>query len=253
MIPKILHFVYITEESTNPFSFHHYVTIRSAMETLKIYDVRLYINIPPKIAEDNDWFAETLKLGVRSIMVPDWNELLKTDLVHHKADFLRLKILYYEGGIVSDLDRVFVISIWNDLDQTKLNMSNEHINNEVTGLQIGLMAAPPEDPFISEWIDSYKNYQSGSGWGTYSILKPFEMYELDTSRVNVLEETEVSYPYPARTFKLFEPNHEIINEKRCKVYHLAESIIWDKYLSRLHLDGELNTLYNILTKKYKLN
>lgn len=158
MIPRKLHFVYISTPAKGglPFYFCYWVAVRSAMRLNPGYEVNLWYEEEPS-SRYFDALAGLVNL--RKVTPPD--QVFGNPVPHyaHKADVLRLQILLQEGGIYLDLDTVTVRS-FEDLLSHSVVMSIVKNNGRVFGLGNSVIMSSPSSTFLKRWYESYRSFRS---------------------------------------------------------------------------------------------
>ncbi len=275
MIPNILHFIFGLSENFGgkPFSFSHYIAIRSAIIINKPDDVIFHYQYEP-IGEYWDLIKGQITLN--KLEAPSEIHGKKLFHVAHKADIIRLQVLYKVGGIDLDIDtisiksldifRKYSFAIGQELEQPveytlkeKLKKTIRHatlrpFRINVSGLCNAVMLAEPSAPFIEHWLESYKTFRSNGNdhyWGEHIVLIPYKLSKEYPELVHKISPFTFHYPiYNATGLAyLFEKS---TNFPKAYVHHLWESASWDKYLKLLSIEDVLtkNTTYNLLARKY---
>lgn len=134
MIPKKVHFIWL---GGNPLDKQSKICINAAKRQLPDYTITVWTEKKfdlNKIAEKNIFLKKCLEYKLWAFAV----------------DYLRLYVLYNEGGIYLDTD-VEVIKSFDDL----LNQ-NAFIGMESTGfIGTGIIGSEPRNPAIKEFLDFY--------------------------------------------------------------------------------------------------
>lgn len=136
MIPKVIHYIWLGKHPKDRVSE---ICINTWKIKLSDYEIKewnednLDIN---KIAEENAFFRECKKRKLWAFM----------------SDYLRLMILYKEGGIYLDTD-VQVLKSFTPLLEEKAFLSYESSGNIGTGI----IGAEKNNPLISKLLDFYDN------------------------------------------------------------------------------------------------
>jgi hypothetical protein len=158
MIPKKLHFVYISTPAKGglPFYFCYWVAIRSAMRLNPEYEVNLWYEEEPKSR-----YFDALRGMVRLRKVTPPDHVFGNPVPHyaHKADVLRLQILLEEGGVYLDLDTVTVRPFDALLNNTVV-MSIVKNSGRIFGLGNSVIMSSPSSSFLHRWYESYRTFRS---------------------------------------------------------------------------------------------
>lgn len=132
MIPKILHFVWVGDETKRPDK-----CIQSWRDLNPDFEVRIWGN--KELAETGWINAEHIKkMAMREI--------------NGVADIMRYEILYYHGGIALDADSICLKPLPDWLLETDIFTcyENELLRGQL--LAAGYMGAVPEHPFMAQII-----------------------------------------------------------------------------------------------------
>lgn len=234
MIPKIIHFMRVDKDGTyHDFSLIHYLSIRSFAIQNPEVQIKFWTNVEPT----SFWYTlmkkETKNLKVEILKSLKWDSY---DNINHLVDHERLKILYKEGGIALDLDFICIESIM-DLFNKDCIISEERdpLSHKFLQLAIGIVGCCKEHPFINEWMKAYDNYEKGKDWTEYSGKLPTELYKHYSNSVYVIPEAFIN-PF---TFDRDSLAHLFLhNRDMCHawMFHVSESIAWDRYLKPLDLE-----------------
>lgn len=158
MIPKKIHFIYISkpEEGGLPFSFCYWAAVQSAMKCNPGYEIHIWYEFEP-----NSRYFDDLKNKIILHRVEAPKEIFGNPVPHyaHKADILRLQILLEHGGIYLDLDTITVKPYDFFLDK-QVVMSIVKNNGNVFGLGNSVIMGEPQNQFMKRWYDTYKTFRS---------------------------------------------------------------------------------------------
>lgn len=275
MVPDIIHFIFGLSEDFGgkPFSFSHYIAIRSAIAVNNPSDVILHCQYEPT---GEYWDLIKDQITLNKVVPP--SEIHGNKLFHvaHKADIIRLQALYNKGGIYLDIDTISIkplngffdceFAIGQELAQPveytikqKLKKAIRHttlrpFRMNIAGLCNAVMLAEKGAEFIEHWLDSYKTFRSNGQdefWGEHSVLVPYRLSEKYPDLVKKISPFAFHYPiHDEKGLKLlFEQN---VSFPRAYIHHLWESASWEKYLKHLSLESvrKNNTTYNLLARRY---
>ncbi|RUS86182.1 hypothetical protein EGW08_006076 [Elysia chlorotica] len=101
--------------------------------------------------------------------------------IQHKADIVRLQVLFVLGGIYLDGDQLVTAPLTPFLHHG-LVMSHENSAN----LANSMILASPGARLLSLWLARYRTYNS-SQWGTHSTYVPWELAKQYPSLIKVVE------------------------------------------------------------------
>lgn len=179
MIPKIIHF--ITGLGTDDFGLIEYVAVASAQKHHP--DWRIYVWHGDHVG--GDWWAKLDELHVHKMPVQTPTHFRGKEVPHHahRADLLRLPILYAHGGLYLDTDTITLRSM-NDIGykgEHEFHISVEKDSeNRWIGLCNAVMMASPLSRFVARWLREYENFDP-SRWGDMSVIKPLELWVKDAT------------------------------------------------------------------------
>lgn len=275
MVPNIIHFIFGLSKDFGgkPFSFSHYMAIKSAMIVNNPSDIIFHYQYEPT---GEYWDLIRNQVTLNKIEAP--TEIHGNQLLHvaHKADIIRLNALYSTGGVYLDIDtisikpldefRKFSFAIGQEveppIEYTRMQKVKKMIKHRtfrpfkvnVAGLCNAVMLAERGAPFIEHWLDSYKSFRSKGHdqyWGEHSVLVPYRLSKEYPELVKKISPFAFHYPiHDAAGLKLlFEKKASF---PKAYVHHLWESASWDKYLQHLNFDvvNKYDTTYNLLARKY---
>ena len=170
-IPNVIHFIFGLEEQTEDFLFVYYLSVYSAYITNKPEKIYLYYHFVP----EGEWW-EKLKeipgLELVKVSLPEYigrHKILKTA---HRADKLRMDVLFEYGGVYMDIDTISVRP-YKDLLQHETVLGLEEIRNnpkaearwgKYKGICNAVMFTRPKSQFFKEWIDLYETVFNPNGW-----------------------------------------------------------------------------------------
>jgi glycosyltransferase involved in cell wall biosynthesis len=168
-IPNIIHYIYGLEKQKKEFPFVFYLSILS----------NLNINKPDKIY----FHYQYLPYGYWWDKIKDYISLnyINTDNLYwgkkkiikyaHKADKLRLDLLYKYGGIYMDIDTITYKS-YHHLLQYDLVLGIQEENygkDKITLYCNAIIFSKKNNPFLKEWINNYESYFDNESWCESSI------------------------------------------------------------------------------------
>lgn len=195
MIPKFIHF--ITGFGNDDFGLIEYVAVASARKHHP--DWKIFIWHGDNVG--GDWWDKLDELHVQKTWVQTPTHFRGKEVPHHahRADLLRLPILYAHGGLYLDTDTITLNNVTcaggsrpNYVDSSNQGewvprfhpmdvYSGLYIPEEfdaegnVLGLCNAVMFAEPLCPFIARWIREYENFDP-SRWGDMSVQMPLKLF-----------------------------------------------------------------------------
>lgn len=251
MIPRIIHFIFGLAEDFGgkPFSFLHYMAVRSAVACNPGYRVKYYYKYQP-----TGIFWEAAKRYLELVPVEPPAEIFGRPLCHvaHQSDVIRLQRLLEEGGIYLDLDTITVRSFDALLDH-EMVMGVQGRGQRIDGLCNAVMLAAPGSRFVRRWLDSYTSFRSKGRdqyWDEHSVQLPLKLARQHPDEITILDRGAFFYPSaePAGIIDLFVEN------KRYPVaycHHLWEGLAWNlvKDLDERRI-FKVDTTYNVLARRF---
>jgi GR25 family glycosyltransferase involved in LPS biosynthesis len=180
-IPRIFHFITGLDKNFGgrPFSFVHYIAIRSALQVNKGFRARVYYHYEP-----SGEYWDAIKGDVELVPVDLPTEVFgnPVKLYAHKADVLRMRILLEQGGIYLDLDTICQRPFEPLLDGRVVMGQEARLrtdgSREVVGLCNATIIAPPNAEFLRLWYEAYRDFsgdRSGEGWNKFSVKVPMAL------------------------------------------------------------------------------
>ncbi|MER9658017.1 hypothetical protein NKJ26_32175 [Mesorhizobium sp. M0152] len=258
-IPRIFHFITGLDGNFGgkPFSFIHYMAIRSALRVNQGFRAKVYYHHEP-----SGTYWDAIKGDVELIYVDLPTEVFGNPVEHfaHKADVLRLRILLEQGGIYLDLDTICQRPFEPLLDGRVVMGREERAQNDGSRKPVGLcnatIIAPPNAEFLHLWYEAYRDFTGGTvgdAWNKFSVQIPMA---LATERPELLRiEPAASFFWPgwdqAGLEDMFSKNREF---PEAFSFHLWESQSWP--LAK-DLDAnavmEVDTTYNKIARRFVSN
>jgi mannosyltransferase OCH1-like enzyme len=230
-IPNIIHYIYGLEKQKIEFPFIFYLSILS----------NLKINNPDKIY----FHYQYLPYGYWWDKIKDYVSLnyingdnlywgkKKIKKYAHKADKLRLDLLYKYGGIYMDIDTISYQS-YKDLLKYDIVLGIQEENYGKDNLTLycnAILFCKPNNSFIKEWIDNYEKDFDNESWCESSIhlLSNLVKNNLNNNLNNykILEKEYFYYPSYNETNKIFEGSEDI-NDKLITLHY------WNSYSNKYY-------------------
>lgn len=187
MIPKIIHFVFGLREDFGgkPFSFIHFLAVYTAWKVNRPDRILFHYAFEPA----GEWWEKARPfLTLNKIEVP--TEIFDNPVVHyaHRADIVRLEMLKTHGGIYLDLD-VLCINPFDALLRHNFVMGIQ----QNTGLCNAVILAKPNAPFLTMWLEEYKNFD-GRRWDFHSVELPFRLANKYPELCHIVHKDLFFYP-----------------------------------------------------------
>jgi hypothetical protein len=240
MIPNIIHFIFGLREQKEDFLFSFYLSVLSAYVVNKPDTIYFYYHYEPK----GVWWEKLKKIPSLVLQIVDLpthfgaKPIFKTA---HRADKLRMDILYNHGGIYMDIDTISVRSYKSFL-QNEVVLGIEDTKKKA--ICNAFMMSIPKSQFFTIWLKNYEHNFDPQGWGEASILLPGIVAERYPSFLTLKEQRAFFYPSWNEIDKIFVIDHDIPSE--LVTLHLWESHSI-KYLTNMSLSWILKnptTLYS---------
>jgi hypothetical protein len=216
------HFIWFWPEEIEKadFKFFMYLSIESFLKTNPdkqvIFHTNRHIDSPLfDLVKD--------RIEVRYTQAP--TEIYGNKIAHvtHASDVYRLKLLIEEGGIYTDFDTVTiksfdpVLPINGELVYSSCNYPKELFSN-------GVIASGPQNPFLIEWLNGYRDYKKK--WGHNSIEVSTMLLETDLGK-NHTRMVDPEYFYPIKwttakssQLKFNQKKWDSLMESKTISYHL---------------------------------
>ncbi|MFA4889572.1 MAG: glycosyltransferase [Candidatus Omnitrophota bacterium] len=245
MVPNIIHFCFGLKEDfgQKPFSFIHYLAVKSAYECNRPEIINFFYKYKP---EGLWWEKSRGYLNLIEYDPP--KEVFGNPLLHyaHRADVLKLEILLKNGGIFLDLD-VVCLRPFAKLMKYDLVLGKQGRR----GLCNAVLLARPGSEFLKKWHETYISFRSKGRdefWDEHSVLVPMALSRRYPGLVHVEGASSFFWPEGSTIGPLWGKDtvgifnklgrkfKEIISRailSRAYCIHLWESLWWDKYLKGL--------------------
>lgn len=277
MVPNIFHFVFGMQPDFGgkPFSLVHYLSVKSAFEVNRPERIYLHYQYEPQ----GEWWGKTKSyLTLNKIVAPI--EIFGNPLCHvaHQADIVRLMVLKEIGGVYLDMDTISIkplrdffhykfamgkelrppifYTYWDKIKKSILTLSANPFKKDqpIYGLCNAALLSEPNSEFINIWLQSYRTFRSKGKdeyWIEHSVKIPYELAHQHPDKITLLSPYFFHYPlYDKKGLSwLFKrKGHFPI----AYIYHLWETLAWDKYLSKLSLQDikKVDTTYNDIARQF---
>ena len=203
MIPKVFHFIYITNSSNFELDIFSYVAIASCKRINSPSKIILHTNSLPN---GNYWSLVSDFVEVNEVDIPGHIYGNKINSFAHAADVIRLQELIKSGGVYLDLDTICVrpipdnlfsencvmglelrpgYSFWSLLATLFTHMFKFELKLlfyklrklkrlKYVGMCNALIMATPNSKFLVNWLESYINFDN-TNWNYQSVIYPFKI------------------------------------------------------------------------------
>ena len=171
MIPDICHFVFGLEEQTTNFKFCYYLSILSAKIVNRPSKIMFHYHFEPK----GQWWEKTKRikgLELRRVHVPTSIGVKTISRVAHKADVVRMNVLYQHGGVYHDIDTICVRPWGGLLDNQVVLGLESNVGGVPNGICNAIMMTVPQSRFLAEWMLRYPIEYRSDGWREASVILP---------------------------------------------------------------------------------
>jgi hypothetical protein len=235
MIPKILHFCWLTPDTgaRRPWSLSHYACVRSAVERIRPDQALFHCDAEPP----GPWWALTRPfVTINRVAAP--RVVFDRPVAHvaHRADVLRLQMLLRDGGIYLDCD-MFVHRDFDDLLGHSAVLGREGDGEQETGLCNAVILAEPGAPFLRRWYEGYRSFRSTGPdqyWGEHSVKLPQRLAREYPDEITVLPHNAFFWPLGRGEHikEIFGPS-DGRDVRGLYANHLWETFAWWHYLKDL--------------------
>ena len=159
LIPKHVHFISLNR----PFSFYEWLAVVSAKKKIKPDKITVYTNG----LQDSCWWRRALPYIEHQLIyaLPGATVLNHAQIKHlaHKADFLRLTILYQNGGMYMDTDSLTLNSL-DPLLHYQVVLAEQCLGP----VAVGVILAQKHSCFICKFAHLSCSKYNGQ-WDTHSV------------------------------------------------------------------------------------
>jgi len=228
MIPNIIHFCFGMKPDFGgrPFSYLHYLAIKSASEVNRPEKIFFHYHYEPR----GLWWKKAKPfLTLNQIEAPQ--EIFGRPLKHyaHQSDVVRLDALIKHGGIYLDSD-VICLKSFSPLLKHEFVMGIQ----PGRGLCNAVMLASPSSQFLKIWYDEYRWFRSEGKdefWEEHSVILPARLAEEHPDLIHIEEQRSFFFPNYDSPEVLFRSSTGDFSEAYC--LHMWESVWWKDYLELL--------------------
>ncbi|CAG8743490.1 23985_t:CDS:2 [Cetraspora pellucida] len=221
-VPKILHYVYLNEDPNYlPFNFIHWLAFTSSIETIK--PEKTYFHC---IHEPKSYWYQLIKPKLTIMKTRIVTEIFgnPVNVIQHKSDIIRMEVLRDSGGIYLDLD-IIALQPFDDLlyDDFTMGLEGEQ------GLCDAVIISRPFAPFLTRWIQQYKDFNDNH-WNYHSVQLPYQMSQEYVNDIQVLNKTAFFWPTYMDEHLDLAFNSTNYNFSNNYAYHMWSSASYGKYL-----------------------
>ena len=257
VIPRILHFNYFGLDTTaRNFPLIYYIAIRSAVEWIKPDKVLFY-----NTREPGGKYWDAVKPLLTRVPCEPPTEIFGRPLLHyaHQSDIVRLRALIATGGIYLDMDTVCRRS-FDDLLSHPAVMGVQRFPNEHLGLCNAVILSEPNNPFMLEWLESYRTFRSkgrDKRWDEHGVRLPWKLARMNDDGKSGHKDLHVEPPesffepswWPSEHERLFDRVEEF---PAAYCHHLCETASYQRYLQTIteQYIREVDTTYNLAARPF---
>lgn len=233
-IPNVIHYVYGLKKQTTEFHFVYYLSILSNVLINKPDIIYFHYQYLPY----GYWWNKALKyikLNFINTNNITWG-IKKINKFAHKADKIRLDILYKYGGIYMDIDTI-TYKPYHDLLKYDfvIGIQEENYKTEsgkyITLYCNAIILSKKNSVFIKEWIGNYEKSFNPDGWCEASVHLPYyifkKMSDYVKQHIKILEKEYFYYPSYNEVDKIFENSLDINNS-------LLTLHLWNTYSEKYY-------------------
>ncbi len=237
-IPNILHYIYGFEKQNEEFPFVYYLSILSNIlinKPLKIYFHYQYL----PYGKWWDMIKDKLSLNYINADNLYWNKKRIKNYAH-KADKIRMEILYKYGGIYMDIDTITYKSYKELLNnEIVFGIQEENYGKEKTTLYCNaIILTKKNNSLIKEWMEEYHNKYDANNWCECSIHLLSKIINENKTNIKILNKDAFYNPSYNETEKIFRGNEDI-NENLITLHY------WNSYSKKYYNEiNDFNWMYN---------
>jgi glycosyltransferase involved in cell wall biosynthesis len=251
-IPNIIHYIFGLKKQKEEFYFVYYLSILSNYLINKPDIIYFHYQYEPY----GYWWEKAkkyIKLNYVNANGISWGSK-KIIKYAHKADKLRLDILYKYGGIYMDIDTITYKSYEHLLNYDfVMGIQDENYGTEKITLYCNaILLCKKNNIFLKKWIDEYEKHFIPSGWCEASVFLPHKIYDMlsqeEKLNIKILDKNCFYYPSYYEVDKIFE--NELLIDKNLLTLHLWNSYS-EKYYKSINNFNWIfnnNSLYSSLIK-----
>jgi hypothetical protein len=209
-IPNIMHYVFGLEEQLEPFALVYYLSILSNVKINKPRVIYFHYQYMP-YGEWWDKSKDHLTLNYVNVSKCAWKNkpIYKTA---HKADKIRMEMLYKYGGVYMDIDtithRAYHLHLENDWV-----MGIQEIQHGKPVYGNAILMCKPQSLFLKWWMEYYPTYFVSDGWCEASIHLMSKITELVEKEIDIciLPQEAFYAPLYTEVRHIFETREQVIH------------------------------------------
>lgn len=256
-VPRVFHFVFGLKEQREPFHLAYFLCLQSCLVVNRPAVVKvhyrhepwgpLWDRIKPHISLSH--LDEPLPLSEYAYVEGNVTAEYR---YAHSSDFLRVEILWREGGVYADMDTLFVRPYPEEMYQHPFVMGHETVDPFVRHADIGgslcnaLFLSQAGSDFAKLWQEKMAGAFDGT-WSRHSTFLPFEIsqahpdlihvepttsfFHLDWTRDGVLDLFERSVVLPETAYSLHLWAHLWWDESRTDVIRFHAGRLTPEYVA----------------------
>ena len=221
------YFIFGFKKQTEEFLFCYYMSVYSAY-IINNPNIYFYYHFEPY----GEWWEKLKQIpNIKFIKVNIPTHIGKKTIkkVAHKADWLRMNLLYKYGGIYLDIDTICV-KPWENLLLNHDVVLGEEDNNNVPTICNAIMYSKPKSAFFNKWLNLYEKYFVSDGWGEASLQLPHILSEKFPDLLNLQKPDTFFIPTWTKIEDIFVNKKNIPN--KLVSLHLWESFSL-KFMSKI--------------------
>jgi len=226
VIPLQFHFIFGLKPDFGgkPFSFVHYMAIKSALSVHPGAKAFFYYEHEPQ-----GIYWEVARPYLETVRIKAPKEIFGRPLLHvaHQTDLLRLQILQDKGGIYLDMDTITTRGFASLLSHSCV-MARQGYGETDRGMCNAVILSEPRHPFIAAWIEEFRHFRSTGTdeyWDEHAVVIPQRLMETGRYGVTVLEPEAFFIP----SYDTFGIADMFIDDREFPAslcHHLWESQAW---------------------------
>lgn len=177
-IPDVVHYIYFSpNDDPNPadLTFRSFLSIKATLLRLRPSEVKIHTTNP--MNPTNVWWQQlaphvTIVPHNRSALVGPLGRPYTDFGVSHQSDFLRLDLMYHEGGMYFDTD-IYPARPFTALRRSSRDAVLGHEGGNRYGFGSGVILARPGSEFIGKWRAKFEDGSYNPWvWNYHAIRVP---------------------------------------------------------------------------------
>jgi hypothetical protein len=201
---ELIHFIWLTQPGSRPFSFINALAIRAAATRHYADDIIMWCNEVPR--NNPNWHMVQDLFEVRPIEMPSEIDGIPLEHIQYKADVLRLQILQKHGGIYLDTDTLLLKRL-HPLVGPEMVLARETSDS----LGMSPIIAKPNADFINVWLQRIPAALEVGTWAYHSVNLPVEISKYHFCDIRPQAEF---FPFDLRHNYLFDDGRADEHTKR---------------------------------------